>query len=439
MLSVTEARLDRRSAPIRAVRWRWRAFITAVILVIAANAGAVDRLALGDVLHTAQTDNPEIRAADARYRAMLERPIQERTLPDPTIGVRWHNEDFNRITLGKSEFSFVEFAAEQEVPFPGKLGLRGQIAEQEAAREHAMRDVTELMVLARVVVAYADLAVAERSRDILTETGRTLDLMIEQTQTSYAVGTATQQDALRATLERGGLSERLTMIEQKRDAASATLNGLLARPADTPLPPSEWFPAPPTPRELGALTAKVASASPELRAAREDALRADTALRLARREYLPDFALMGAYMNKDGLAPEWEVGMRVRVPLYFWRRQGPAVAEAAFAREAAERSARNAKLTLDARLRELHSMSEAAYRLVQLYHERLIPQARLTLESARSSYVVGKVDFLSTLNAFTALLEYQLREAEETGNSYKARAETGPLVGESPSSWEVAR
>ena len=66
---------------------------------------------------------------------------------------------------------------------------------------------------------------------------------------------------------------------------------------------------------------RLADGSPALRAAAEEQLRAQEALRLARREYFPDFALMGAYMNKEELLPEWELGVRVKIPLYFWRRQ----------------------------------------------------------------------------------------------------------------------
>ena len=87
---------------------------------------------------------------------------------------------------------------------------------------------------------------------------------------------------------------------------------------------------------------------------------------------------------------------------------------------------------LEARLADLHAMAEASSRLVRLYGEALIPQARLTLESSRASYSVGRVDFLTTLTAFTALLEYRLRYAEETGNLVRALAEIGPLVGETP-------
>lgn len=77
-------------------------------------------------------------------------------------------------------------------------------------------------------------------------------------------------------------------------------------------------------------------------------------------------------------------------------------------------------------------MGEASQRVAELYTGRLIPQADQTLASARASYGVGKVDFMTVLNAFLALLEYRMREAEEVGNAGRVRAEIASLVGETP-------
>jgi outer membrane protein TolC len=73
-----------------------------------------------------------------------------------------------------------------------------------------------------------------------------------------------------------------------------------------------------------------------------------------------------------------------------------------------------------------------------LYAEVLIPQASLTLESARASYAVGKVDFLTTLTAFNSLLEYKVRHAEQVGQFRRAVAEIGPLIGEHPRELQLA-
>ena len=388
------------------------------------------RLTLGWALERARERNPDLQAAQSRYLAMRERPSQAGALPDPSLGVRYHNEDWG-ITFGDAEFSFLEVAAEQEVPFPGKLGLRERIALREAERERAMRDMTLLMILSEVAATHADLAVVERSEVILRESQRVLELIVEQTAARYSVGEAAQQDVLRAAQERGVLEERLTMLARRRAALRAALAALLDL-GEAALPPTDGLDGVPAVAPLEELEAKVSEGSPTLRAAREELLRAGDELRLAHREYFPDFAFMGAYTNKGPLLPEWELGARVTVPLYYWRKQRAAVAEAAYAERAAERARRAAELSLQARLADLHAMAMASQRLVALYADTLIRQGIATLESARASYAVGEVDFLTTLTAWTSLLEYRLRHAEESGNLRRAVAEIGPLVGETP-------
>lgn len=389
-------------------------------------------VSLVETLAAARANSPEIRAADERVAAMGERPIQEATLPDPMIGVRYHNESFDKITLGESEFSYVELSAEQEVPFPGKLGLRERMAMREFDRERAMRDATVLMVLAETAAGYHELAMLERTLELLRENERVLDLIVRQAAARYAVGEVAQQDVLRASLERSALEERVTMAEQKRASARARLNALLGRAPATEFAGPLELTAPAPLEPIDELEVRLRERAPELRAAEEDVERSSAALDLAHRDFFPDFALMGAYMNKDGLEPEWELGVRVTVPLYFWRRQRAAVVEQERSKRAAEHTRDRERLSLEARLRELHAMAASAGRLAVLYGDSLIPSATATLASARASYEVGRVDLLTVLNAFTALLEYRIREVEERATQKSARAEIGPLIGETP-------
>jgi hypothetical protein len=50
----------------------------------------------------------------------------------------YHNEPIMPLTLGESDFSFLRFGAIQEVPFPGNLALREDIASRGAEREGQM-------------------------------------------------------------------------------------------------------------------------------------------------------------------------------------------------------------------------------------------------------------------------------------------------------------
>ncbi|HEU4430125.1 MAG TPA: TolC family protein [Myxococcota bacterium] len=390
-----------------------------------------EQVTLGWAIARALEHNPELQAANARLRSMQERPSQAGALPDPSVALRYHNEDWDT-TFGRSEFTFFEVGVEQELPFPGKRSVRRRIAEREALRERAMRDMTALMVLARVGMQYADLVALERSDLALTESLAALETLIAQAAARYGVGEAEQQDVLRTGLERDMIRERLAMVTRARAKSGAQLAALLGVERVEDLPAIGQFEGARAPRSLEELRARAEDQSPALRAASEEWLRAEEALRLARREYFPDFALMAAYMDKKQLLPEWEIGLRFSVPLYLGRKQRRAVAEAAFAERAAERERRRAQLDVGARLAELHAAAESSNRLLALYRESLIPSASLTFESARASYATGRVDLLTTLSAFVALLDYRIREAEETASLLAALSEIGPLVGETP-------
>jgi hypothetical protein len=68
-------------------------------LLAAAPASAVDedlpaRLSLDWALERARERNPDVQAAQSRHLAMRERPSQAGALPDPSLGVRYHDEDW---------------------------------------------------------------------------------------------------------------------------------------------------------------------------------------------------------------------------------------------------------------------------------------------------------------------------------------------------------
>jgi outer membrane protein TolC len=223
------------------------------------------------------------------------------------------------------------------------------------------------------------------------------------------------------------------MLEQKRAAASAALGALLGRASDEPLSGQFDFTAPAPLEPLSDLVQRLRERAPELRAAQEDVLRSDAAVDLARRDYFPDFALMGAYMNKNGLLAEWELGVRVTVPLYFWRRQRAAVTEQRLAKRAAERARDGERLDLEARLRELHAMAETSARprrrLRRLADLRQgLAHARIGARLARGRERRSPHD----VERLHGAARVPIRDAEEQTSQKRARAEIGPLIGETP-------
>jgi outer membrane protein TolC len=403
------------------VVWSWSS--------AAAEAPETQTLELSTLIQEALTRNPEIQAARQRYRAAQARPSQAGSLPDPMIEGAYHNEPLTPLTLGQSDFSFLRFGVSQEVPFPGKLSLREDIASREAEREGQMLRATTLSVTARLKTAYDELAFAHRALEILQRNKDFLLDLQKSTEARYQVGQGLQQDVIKAQVEVSLLTSRLLQLEQKREGLSATINGLLNRPPLAPLGPPTPLHKSPFTTTLEALHDLALEYSPELKGADVLLVRTELSLSLAQREYYPDLVFKADYMNKTARLPEWEVGVGIKVPLYFWRKQRYGVAEAVESVGEARSTRQNVQQTLLARIKELYTQARTAEQLTTLYQTAIIPQSRLSLESTSAGYAVGKVDFLTLLNNVLVLREAELSYEEQLTEFEKSVAQLEETVG----------
>jgi outer membrane protein TolC len=401
-------------------------------VALATEERSEQQLELNGLIQEVLAHNPEIQAAQQRSRAAQARPPQAGSLPDPMIEGGYHNEPISPFTLGRSDFSFLRFGASQEVPFPGKRSLREHIASREAEREGQMLRATTLSVTARLKTAYDELALTYRALEILQRNKGFLQDLQKSTETRYQVGQGIQQDVIKAQVEISLLTSRLLQLEQKREGLRASINGLLNRP---PLAPLGGMPAPlqksrftATVEELGELALMH---SPELKGAELRIARNELNLSLAQREYYPDLVFKADYLHKAARLPEWEVGVGVKVPLYFWRKQRYGVLEAAENIGEARNTRQNVIQTLLARVKALAVQARTAEQVTALYQTTIIPQSRLSFESASAGYTVGKVDFLTLLNNILVLREAQLSYEEQLTEFEKSLVQLEEVVGTS--------
>ena len=102
-----------------------------------ASQGAPAVVRLEDLVRLALERSPELQAARHGVDVMQSRISPARTLPDPEVAFGQMNEG-NIIpftNLGNFDFSEIYLGFTQTFPFPGKLGLRGKVADMEAKVE----------------------------------------------------------------------------------------------------------------------------------------------------------------------------------------------------------------------------------------------------------------------------------------------------------------
>ena len=133
---------------------------------------------------------------------------------------------------------------------------------------------------------------------------------------------------------------------------------------------------------------------------------------LAKKQYYPDLILQGTYFNRSGgdadLDDIWEVGLGLRVPLYYWRKEKPGVQEKSYELREAKEIYDTTKNDILFTLNDNFITAKSAEKLIELYESGIIPQSKLSLESAISGYQVGDIDFLTLLDNLVTLFNFEI-------------------------------
>jgi outer membrane protein TolC len=321
----------------------------------------------------------------------------------------------------------------QEIPFPGKLQLRGEVASREAERLEQEYLAVPLRVIARLKEAFYDLAFVHTSFEIVEKNRLVLVDFAKTAEARYAVGRGVQQDVFRAQTEVSRLLARLATLAQRKESLQAEINRLLNRPPAESLGAPQRLQVTPLHRNLADLNTLIEHASPLLQAQNKSIERGDQSIALAKREFLPDFAVsVGGVRNETIAKNGYQVMLGIRVPLYYATKQREAVREALSSREAAVQDARAVRQELLFRLKDNVTQVQRAQKLIGLLTDAIIPQARLTLESAQAGYAVGKVDFLTLLSSLLTLQDNELELHGEIVEHEKALARLEEVIGGAP-------
>jgi outer membrane protein, heavy metal efflux system len=357
--------------------------------------------ALAGFVQEALANNPDLRAARQLLEAARQRPRQASALPDPVVGLTYTNEGWSP-SLGSMPDTSMGVMVSQDLPFPGKRRLRGQIAAKDADQAEQQLARARLGVVAAVRRAYYGLLQARALLELTREQSGLWQQIEGVTRTRYAVGQGNQQDVLRTQVELTRVGQGLAEQEAEAAVRAAELNRLLGRAAEEPFETTAALDSLPGPPSLDGELARLRSLSPELAAARLAVERAGLAVALARKEYRPDFTVQGGYMNRGGLDPMWQAAVGVNLPLRRGRRAS-ALAEAEALREAAGSRVTATDLQLRLRTQERLAQLTAARKASELYREGIIPQDRMSVEAAMASYQAGRVPFITVLESLTTL------------------------------------
>src|SRR5579863_8681889 len=226
---------------------------------------------LADLLKEAAENNPQIQAARSAWQAQTKVPSQVATLPNPVVSVQQLSVGSPRPFAGytNSDFAYFGLGFSQDIPYPGKLQLRGKMAKSDADVLEQQYETVRRSVLAGIKSAYFQLAYLSKTLAILESDGQLLEQVEKAADARYRSGMGNQHDLLQAQLERTKLIREITMHHLDVSKAQAQIKQLLSRPQSSPdIEPSE-LPDTPLPYSFEELLSAAEAQNPDISGARK--------------------------------------------------------------------------------------------------------------------------------------------------------------------------
>jgi outer membrane protein TolC len=383
----------------------------AALLLATGSTYAEDSLA--ELIAEAESNNAQVLAAEHSWRAATYVARQMTALPDPQFTLQQFSVGSPRPFAGftNSNFAYIGFGASQELPYPGKLRLKGQVAKRQADTERAQAGALRASIAEQVKTAYFHLAYLQQTLTVLERSGATLKRLADSELSRYRVGQGSQADVLKAQLEHTKLLREITMHHAEMAEAQADLKLLLHREQESPDIAARGLTATTLSYSASELLALVRERNPAVQTMAMALKRQDVQLQSAEKGGKPDFDLGYMFQQTgDAYRDYYMLTFNMTLP----RRQR-IHAEIA---EAAELQSR-AKEELDAQLRQQraevqkqYAAASSAAELLTEYREGLIPQAEAAFRAELTAYESNKEQLSGVLVSLNEMLSIE-REREQ--------------------------
>ena len=381
--------------------------------------------------------NPNLATVTARAEALAALPDQMGALPDPWVSLKLMNLPVDSFSFAQEGMTQTQLGINQMLPFPGKLGLRQDIAQAMANVAGFGVEELRLMLVRDVKTVWWNLFFIDRALEVVANNQQLMRQFIEVAESKYSVGKGLQQDVLLAQLELSKLFDSQVDLEGRRRSESIRLATLLDRPATAalqlPAVVAETFPQL---KETAQLLEQALALRPVLAARGQQLEAAQLRVDLAEKNYAPDFSVGLAYglrqESPSGVGRDDLVSLMfgMSLPLYTGVKQDRAVDQRNAERLGQRYALADEQNRVEATIGKALSDYQRDREKVELFKTGIIPQAQQTVASMLAGYQVNKVDFLNVMRAQITLYNYETQYWNAFSKARQALARLVAAVGE---------
>jgi outer membrane protein TolC len=356
---------------------------------------------LSNFLAFALLNSPPVEAAFYDWSASVENITVTRSLPDPQLTLQAYIQDTLTSLMPGLAWNF---------PGPGKLKTRAGVAAAESEGKYFAFESAVLQAAFNLKRAYYRLGLLDEQLQLKRETLSLLENQERVVRAQNEAGRATLSAALRVQSERDRVRTDLANLEDSRRSLLENFKAALGLTPEQPNPRTPaHFEMSRENLDADELLRVAFEHNPQLKAMEAEVRAAEAGIAVAYKERVPDF---NAGLSADVYAPPFywpQAGMTL--PL--WRDKLAAEIAHAKANELAAKSRlKAAQIDLAVNFAEKSFAYRETSRNLALIEDKLIPQARQSLDIVRAGYRAGTMDFSSLTDAERMLLDLQFEAAE---------------------------
>jgi cobalt-zinc-cadmium efflux system outer membrane protein len=387
-------------------------------------------VSLRDLVPEAEQNNPEIAAAAHGYTASTQVARQVSAFPETQVTVQQLSVGSPRPFAGytNSEFAYIGLGVSQEIPYPGKRGLRAQVANRDAEVRKVEIESVRRAVIDKLKAVYFRLAYLQQTLSILERNDQLLKDVEQIVESRYRVGKGNQQEVLKAQLQHTKILQEITMHHREVGQLEAQLKQLLNRPQGSPDIQTEPLAARSLSRSASELLALVKEQNPGVQVQQAILAKTESQIALAKKELSPDFGIQYMYENTDRKFRDYYVAT-FSVTLPNRGRRKAELAEAQANQEQANKQLEAEVQRRMAEVQEQYVVAQTSAEQLKIYSDGLIPQSNATFQSALAAYQANRQDFQTLLSSFMDVLNLQLDYQRELADHEIALARLETLTG----------
>jgi len=366
------------------------------------------RVTRQQAIREALARNPTLSISREQVAQARARVSQARALPEPSIGASIVGQGgaFRPRSGTESDLSIGI-----TIPYPGKILLQGQAARGELGSIDESYSLQRQLIVFQTNQAYDSLLVSLKHRQDLEEAKKLTQDFLDKTQARFNAGTVAKLDVIKAQVSVAQSENDLIANERGVANARAALNRLLGRVLGAGIEAADSLTVPEAPPDLEQLEAIAIARRPELRGLASEQAGARASQKLAQQYLIPDLDFSITRSRPYGDQPQYETGIGIGLPIFFWQHQRGEVAEAKHRTSELAATYRDVAAQVGEDLRNAYATASTSLRQALYLRDQLVPSAREAYRIASTSYTLGGSSALEVIDAQRTLLDAQTQYA----------------------------